>query len=209
MTSGGADSVALLRSAHMLAPKHGWALRVLHVDHGLRAESAKDAAWVEALAGSLHLPCIVYRPELGKLPSGWEERGRAERYGWAKRLLGSGELDVVATGHTLDDQAETVLGQLLRGAWTRGLGGIHPIVFAADLPGSPGPCAGILVRPLLQARRTELRAYLDSLGQPWREDATNQDPRFTRNRIRHEVMKELNPQAPEHLAQVAALARED
>lgn len=210
MVSGGADSVALLRLAHALAPKYGWTLRVLHINHGLRgADSTNDAAWVQALAAELGIACTVFRTEVGMLAANIEEAGRAARYSWVKRLFTAGELDRAAAGHTLDDQAETVLAHLLRGAWTRGLGGIHPAVSASDLPGPPGSCAGLLVRPLLQARRAELRAYLHALGQSWREDPSNADPHFTRNRIRHELMAELNPQAAEHLAQAAELARED
>ncbi len=208
--SGGSDSVALLRLGAELAGRAGWILTVLHIDHGLRGDaSAADAAWVEALAGRLELPVQVLR---GSLPDvGLEDAGRQLRYGWFRQLL-AGELDAVATGHTLDDQAETVLAHLLRGAWTAGLGGIHPIMRAADLPGDAQPSGGVVVRPLLGERRAALRTWLGSLGQDWREDETNTSPAFTRNRIRHRLLpalSEFNPQASEHLAQVSVLARED
>ncbi len=211
--SGGADSVALLRLAQELAGREGWTVRVLHVDHGLRgAASRADAEWVEALAGKLGLPYAMLQGDLSGLDSGLEEAGRLLRYGWFKKLLLGGELHAVATGHTLDDQAETVLGRLLRGAWTAGLGGIHPVMRAVDLPGKPGSGSGIVLRPLLEACRTELRAWLKEAGQGWREDETNKDPRFTRNRIRGELLPALvhfNPKATEQLAQISVMARED
>jgi tRNA(Ile)-lysidine synthase len=109
----------------------------------------------------------------------------------------------VATAHTRDDQAETVLGKFLRGAWTEGLSGIHPVV---EFP------EGRILRPLLAASRVEVEAYLKSLGQRWREDSSNQHLTFTRNRIRHELLPLLetwNPQMREHLAQMAELARDE
>lgn len=221
--SGGADSVALLRLAWGMAESRGWRLRVLHVHHGLRAaEADADAQFVEQLAAQLGVPCEVLRADTGTLASehrlGLEEAGRLVRYSWWKRLLLASELDAVATGHTLDDQAETVLGKVLRGAWTAGLAGIYPQVAARDLPEvtdtpAAGPDGtGWLVRPLLGTRRATLRAWLRDQKQPWREDATNDELRFTRNRIRHTVLpvlSEVNPQAAEHLAQISMLAREE
>ena len=189
----------------------------------------EDAAFVQTLAAELALPCEVLVADMShRQPAGIEERGRLLRYGWFRRLLLRGELDAIATGHTLDDQAETVLAKLLRGAWTSGLGGIHPVVPAGDLPGNlpgdlpgdlpgkdteaPQPTRGAVVRPLLATRRPELRSWLESIGQPWREDASNADVQFTRNRIRHQLlpaMAAFNPQVAEQLAQVSLLARED
>ena len=214
--SGGADSVALLRLAHVLAPAQGWVLSVLHVDHGLRGEaSTGDAAFVRALAARLALPCSVHQANLQSktAPSNLEEAGRLARYSWFAQLLQSGALDAIATGHTLDDQAETVLARLLRGAWTAGLAGIRPTVRAAELPGAANAgAAGLVVRPLLAARRDALRAWLTALGQPWREDASNEDLRFNRNRIRHRalpVLTECHPAAAEHLAQTAEVALDE
>ncbi len=231
--SGGADSVALLRLAHSLAGVHGWALRVLHVQHGLRGEDSQaDAVFVEELAAELSLPCQTLHADAGALARerriGVEEAGRLLRYGWFGRLLDGTAAealenapDAIATGHTLDDQAETVLARLLRGAWTAGLAGIYPVIPASDLPGGAVSAPrgnpqntrrGIVVRPLLGARRDELRAWLGALGQDWREDASNQDLAFTRNRLRHRLLPalvEFNPQVAEQLAQVSVLARED
>ena len=231
--SGGADSVALLRLAHRLAGGHGWTLRVLHVQHGLRGkDSQADAVFVEALAAELSLPCQTFHADAGALARerriGVEEAGRLLRYGWFARLLdgtaaGAQENapDAIATGHTLDDQAETVLARLLRGAWTSGLAGIYPVVAVADLPGAVATAPlgsprsmrkGVVVRPLLGVRRDELRAWLAALGQNWREDASNHDLAFTRNRLRHRLLPalvEFNPQVAEQLAQISTLARED
>ena len=231
--SGGADSVALLRLAHSLAGVHGWALRVLHVQHGLRGEDSQaDAVFVQALAAELSLPCQTLHADAGALARerriGVEEAGRLLRYGWFGRLLDGTAAealenapDAIATGHTLDDQAETVLARLLRGAWTAGLAGIYPVIPASDLPGGAVSAPrgkpqttrrGVVVRPLLGARRDELRAWLGALGQDWREDASNQDLAFTRNRLRHRLLPalvEFNPQVAEQLAQVSVLARED
>ncbi len=217
--SGGADSVAMARLAHSLAARHGWVLKILHVQHGLRGEdSVHDAGFVDELATALHLPCDFHHADVAawarQQGGGLEEAGRRLRYSWFRHLL-SGELDAIATGHTLDDQAETVLAKLLRGAWTAGLAGIYPVVSSEDLPGDNKVLKnsnGLLVRPLLVARRDELRSWLTSLGQPWREDATNADVQFTRNRIRHELLPVLagfNPRIAEKLTEVSTLARED
>ncbi len=110
-------------------------------------------------------------------------------------------LDAIATAHTLDDQAETVLGKFLRGAWTEGLSGIHPVVRFPE---------GRIVRPLLGTSRAEIEAYLGGLGQAWREDSSNRHLTFTRNRIRHKLLPMLegwNPRLRDHLAQMAELAR--
>jgi tRNA(Ile)-lysidine synthase len=103
----------------------------------------------------------------------------------------------------LDDQAETVLGKFLRGAWTEGLSGIHPVVEFAE---------GRVLRPLLGATRAQVEAWLGARGQSWREDSSNQELHFTRNRLRHELLPllvEWNPQLKPHLAQMAELAREE
>jgi tRNA(Ile)-lysidine synthase len=215
--SGGADSVALLCLAHRLACAQGWSLRVLHLEHGLRGEESRaDAAFVRALADRHRLACRIEerdtRSEARERKLGLEETGRLLRYEWFGGLLGANKLDCVATGHTLDDQAETVLARMLRGAWTSGLAGIHPVVAARDLVDGSGPNSGRIVRPLLAVRRADLRTWLASIGQDWREDSSNDDLQFTRNRIRHTLLPALrtfNPRIDEQLAQTAELARAD
>jgi tRNA(Ile)-lysidine synthase len=117
-------------------------------------------------------------------------------------------LDKIVTGHTLDDQAETVLMRLIRGAGPKGLGGVHPRIVVGD---GSGDACGEIVRPLLACRRRELVAYLTEIKQEWREDASNSDTAFTRNRVRKLLMplleKEFNPAVAENLAELAEIAR--
>jgi len=117
-------------------------------------------------------------------------------------------LTKIATGHTLDDQAETVLMRLVRGTGLRGLGGIHPRLLVDD---DTRETLGEIIRPLLEVRRRELQQYLNTLGQPWREDSTNADVKFTRNRMRQMVLplleREFNPAVAENLAELAEIAR--
>ena len=128
----------------------------------------------------------------------------AVRYRWFRQLISEVPLEAIATAHTLDDQAETVLAKFLRGAWTEGLSGIHPKL--------ESPEGGPILRPLLATTRAEIEAYLRGLGQNWREDSTNRHLTYTRNRIRHELLPLLegwNPRLREHLAQMAELARDE
>ena len=206
--SGGADSVALLRAMLLLAKEMGLVLSVVHVHHGIRGGAAdEDAAFVRALAEEYGLPFHLssvdtpaYAEQHGET---MEEAARHLRYGVFRELLEQGLADAVLTAHTLDDQAETVLLKLLRGAWTEGLSGIHPVVRLAR---------GVILRPMLGVRRAEIEAWLRELGQAWREDATNVDTAFARNRVRHELLPELatyNPQIAAALAQMAELARDE
>lgn len=206
--SGGADSVALLCSLAAKRQECGLVLTVLHVHHGIRGAAADaDAEFVAALAARLELRFLrhnVDTPARARSEQETvEEAARNLRYAWFEKLLAQRELDVVATAHTLDDQAETVLYKLLRGAWTEGLAGIFPIVERSG---------GTIVRPLLRTRRAEIEAWLRERGQSWQEDATNQDVSYTRNRIRHQllpVLAEYNPRVAAQLAQLAAIARDE
>jgi tRNA(Ile)-lysidine synthase len=123
-------------------------------------------------------------------------------------LFRGAALTKIVTGHTLDDQAETVLMRIIRGAGLRGLGGIHPRILVED---DDGEISGEIVRPLLRTQRRELEQYLKDIGQPWREDSTNADERFTRNRVRKLVVplleQEFNPAVAENLAELAEIAR--
>ena len=120
----------------------------------------------------------------------------------------SARLNKIVTGHTLDDQAETVLMRMIRGSGVRGVGGIHPRIVVED---DDGEISGEIVRPLLHVRHHELERYLEDIGQPWREDSTNADERFTRNRVRKLVVplleREFNPAVAENLAELAEIAR--
>src|ERR1035437_4877326 len=205
---GGADSVALLRALAERSRELGLVLHAAHLHHGLRGEEADgDLGFARALAVELGLPFHEARvdvtSEAVKAGETIEEAARRLRYGWFRQLMASGKVEAVATAHTRDDQAETVLAKFLRGAWTEGLSGIHPVIAFPE---------GRILRPLLGATRTEVEAYLGELGQGWREDSTNRHLSYTRNRIRHELLPLLegwNPRLREHLAQMAALARDE
>jgi tRNA(Ile)-lysidine synthase len=206
--SGGADSVALLRVLHETAPAIGLVLSVAHVNHGMRgADAEADAQFVRELAERLGLAFHLHRvdtPAAARAKKqSIEEAARVLRYGWFRGLLAEGLTDAVATAHTLDDQAETVLHRLLRGAWTEGLGGIHPVILCER---------GTILRPFLNVRRVEIETWLQQIGQTWREDATNAETTFTRNRIRHDLLPHLagfNPRVAEQLAHMAEIARDE
>ncbi len=209
--SGGADSTALLRVLASRQQELGLVLSVLHVEHGLRGEAAQqDAAFVLQLADCLAIPCetvSVDTPARAALHGeSIEAAGRWLRYHAFRRLLLEDRADRIATAHTRDDQAETVMMKLLRGAWTEGLSGISPQLRLLEAAGRRGWC----VRPLLMTGRAEVEAYLRALGQPWREDASNATDEYARNRVRHTLMpllRQFNPRADEALAHVAECAR--
>lgn len=220
--SGGADSVALLCALVEQGRELGLVLHTAHLHHGLRgAEADADLEFCRDLAAKLDLPFHESRvdtaAEARRAPKSpvaessdsvpadsIEGTARRLRYAWFRQLLSDVPLDAVATAHTLDDQAETVLAKFLRGAWTEGLSGIYPKLET--------PEGGAILRPLLRTTRAEIEAFLRARQQPWREDSTNRHLTFTRNRIRHELLPQLttwNPQLRDHLAQMAELARDD
>jgi tRNA(Ile)-lysidine synthase len=203
--SGGADSVALLRLLEELGAGLGIRLLVVHFNHRLRGKAADaDQRFVAALASSRGLEFIAESQDVAAAARkhNWnlEEAGRRLRYDFFSRLLDSGRAERIATGHTADDQAETVLAHLLRGTGPTGLAGIYPVM-------------GRVVRPLLAVRRAALRDYLTSAGQKWREDPTNLDRARMRARIRSVLLplleRDFQPAAVERLAELAALARDD
>jgi tRNA(Ile)-lysidine synthase len=221
--SGGADSVALLCALSDRSRELGLVLHAAHLHHGLRGEEADaDLAFSRELAAKLGIPFHEARVDTAaearrtpRIPSASpadpsaipsdsiEGTARRLRYAWFAQLLREIPLDAIATAHTLDDQAETVLAKFLRGAWTEGLSGIHPVLTFPEGP---------ILRPLLQTSRSEIEAFLHARSQPWREDSTNRHLTFTRNRIRHELLPGLqqwNPQLREHLAQMAQLALDE
>ena len=185
--------------------------------------------FVRELCDRLHIPLTVFRVDTAARQEaereGLEEAARELRYAALGGLLDEGRADAIATAHTLDDQAETVVMKLLRGAWTEGLGGISPVVRDtwSGMLGAGNPDRGMgqraqvqaigkIVRPLLGGCRAEIEAYLNARGQGWREDATNRDVTFTRNRVRHELMpmlRSFNPAIHELLANLATIARDE
>ena len=185
--SGGADSVALLRGLHAIRAPGNGRLVVAHFNHELRDEADGDERFVRELADRLGLECVVgraNRPALTPRPtSGLEESARQARYDFLRATAVEIGARYVATAHTADDQAETVLHRILRGTGMAGMRGIRRTRALAE---------GVsLIRPLLSVRRGELTGYLAELGQPFREDATNAERRFTRNRLRHELLPQL------------------
>ena len=277
--SGGIDSVALLRLLLEVRAELGIVLSVVHFNHKLRgAEAEADQEFVANLAREHGLEFLSDGQDVAQHASDQhvsvEAAARELRYGFFRRLLGSGQgeaetsstsgaegqhletpnrsaesaappksdpqglkpqslhgpigtaeavpfpnpnlpfsnlavfLTKIATGHTLDDQAETVLMRLIRGTGLRGLGGIHPRLIVED---DAGDTLGEIIRPLLEIRRPELEQYLKSLGQPWCEDSTNTDVKFTRNRMRQLVLplleREFNPAVAQSLGELAEIAR--
>ncbi len=207
--SGGADSVALLCLLLELRAEMGIVLSVAHVNHKLRGEEADEDAWfVGQLARQhgleLHLCEAAVDRSQG---SGIEAAARELRYGFFRQLAREGRVAKIATAHTLDDQAETVLLRIFRGTGIRGLAGIHPrIVFEEE-----GRAFGELVRPLLGFRRAALQEFLRERGQSWQEDSSNRDIAFLRNRVRHQLLpmigEEFGEAAIEHMGELAEIAR--
>ncbi|MFO7626292.1 MAG: tRNA lysidine(34) synthetase TilS [Candidatus Fermentibacteraceae bacterium] len=177
--SGGADSMAMLYLLHRFAPARKWNIEVLHIDHGIRASSGEDAAFVAEACERLVVPCRIEKPEAvscGSLESGWS----LVRH---RLYVESGK--VVAVAHTRSDRAETLLLRLVEGSGLRGLGGM-------DYHGR-----GPVVRPMLDLHRDQVREFLSERRLPWREDVTNQDQSAARNRIRASVMPVLEEHFPE------------
>jgi tRNA(Ile)-lysidine synthetase-like protein len=202
--SSGADSVALLTLLAETRSQLGIVLSAVHFNHKLRGKASDaDEKFVVALAEKFGVTLHIGRADVaGKARrerSNLEDAARRARYSFFEKLTGQDRLDAVATAHTIDDQAETVLAHILRGTGIAGLAGIHP-------------SAASVCRPLLGFRREELRKYLRASKQPWREDATNRDINRSRARMRKKLLpllvKEFNPAAIEHLAGLATRARE-
>ncbi len=175
--SGGADSVALLTTLVTLAPSLRLDLHVLHVDHQLRPASGDDATFVQRLGERLGVPVTVERVHVASGGS-VEAAARAARHAALERVARQLEAARIALGHTADDQAETVLMRVLEGAGLRGL---------AAIPATRGR----IIRPLIAVRRRDVEAALRAAGIAWIEDPTNRDPKFLRNRLRHEVLPQL------------------
>ncbi len=196
--------MSLLHALLELQSRWNISLSVIHINHLLRGEeSEKDEQFVRRLAAEFDLPFLCERVDVGSLAAetNLEQTARDVRRSIFRRELDAGQLDRVAVAHTRSDQAETVLFRLLRGSYTTGLAGMR----CSTEEG--------IVRPLLQVDRCQVEDYLKARGLAWREDRSNQDPQFARNRIRHQLMpmlvSEWNPQFPRLLAQHAVLAQED
>jgi tRNA(Ile)-lysidine synthase len=212
--SGGPDSTALLALFAAAAKDLGLALHVAHLDHGWRRSSARDAEFVRRLAIRLKIPVTVghvdaaewgalarEREAGGRRQSSLEARARTLRRRFLRATAEQVGATRIALGHTMDDQAETLLLHLLRGSGARGLGAIHPVA------------EGLFIRPLLGVRRAAILSYLKTRRLAWRSDPTNRDLRLTRNRIRRRLLpileKSFNIAAVPILARAAALLRDE
>lgn len=203
--SGGADSVALLRLLLQLQSKLGVMLTVVHLNHRLRGQASDgDERFVAKLAKRHGLELFSERVNVAAKAKreklNLEDAARRARHEFFASLVKQARVHCVATAHTADDQAETVLAHMLRGAGLAGIGGIHP-------------ASGVVVRPLLGIRRAALRVYLKEQKQTWREDLTNRDTTKLRARIRKKLIPLLEKQfqlaSVKHLAALADFARED
>jgi tRNA(Ile)-lysidine synthase len=203
--SGGADSVALLRLMEDLRAQLGISLAVLHFNHELRgAESDADEEFVKSLALEHEFEYFASRANVAEVARQrrWnlEDAARRLRYEFFSEIVGQGKATRIATAHTADDQAETVLARMIRGTGLAGLGAIHPV-------------REHVIRPLFHVRREALRDFLRARGQAWREDATNADTRRLRARLRHALLpllqKDFSPAIVDRLCSLADLARDD
>ncbi len=195
--SGGADSTALLDALAWLAERDGFRLVAAHFDHGLRPESAADVLTCQEACRGLGVTLRVgqadVRARASRDRAGIEDAARRERYAFLRAVVREEQAAALAVAHTQDDQAETVLLRLVRGAAATGLGAMRPRT-------------GDILRPLLRISRAEVLAHLESRGLSWREDPTNLDAAFLRNRVRHELLPFLsrfNPSISSTLARSA------
>ncbi len=202
--SGGPDSVSLLHALMDLRDRLGFKVAACHLDHGFRGEeSRKDAEFVARMCSDLGIPCEVAQRDVPRLMEEWgvgaEEAGRRARYRFYEEAAERTRASRVALGHTLDDQAETVLMRLIRGSGVEGLGGIPPV-------------RGKYIRPLLFVTRLEIEEYCKEIGAEWRVDRSNLAPVYFRNQARLQLIPSLerwNPRLKETLAATADILRED
>lgn len=193
--SGGADSVAMLFALYLLRDELGITLEAAHFNHHLRgAESDRDEAFVTDFCGRYDIPLHLGSGRIVPGKKGLEAAARDARYAFLRRLPGK-----VATAHTADDNAETVLMRLIRGTGLKGLGAIAPV-------------SGNVIRPMLTVTRDDVEAFLEEYALPHVEDSSNAEDDFLRNRIRHGIlplMRAENPRIGENLSAMALLLRQD
>lgn len=204
--SGGPDSTALLHALALLRKRFGHEVVAHGVDHGLRPEAAAELALAQQVAASVGVPFTVTQLQVD--PGGnLQARARTARLGALGRAAIAAGACVIATGHTADDRAETWLLRLLRGAGPRGLAVLPPTApLPVELPTDLADKAPMLIRPLLRARRADVHAHLLRHRLPFAVDPSNADPRFTRVRVRRELVPLLEDLAPgivDHLCSLA------
>ena len=193
--SGGADSVALLFAMYLLKEKLGIRLEAAHFNHNLRGEeSRRDESFVETLCDRYDIPLHMGSAKVTAGKKGLEAAARDARYAFFETLNGK-----IATAHTADDNAETLLMHMVRGTGLKGLGGISPV-------------RGKLIRPMLLVTRKEVLDFLGEYHLSYVEDSSNETDAFLRNRLRHHVMpllKQENPKLSENLSAMAMRLRQD
>jgi len=202
--SGGADSVCMTHALYRLRRQYGIEIAAAHFIHGLRPECAEaELALVQALCLQLGIPLFYQQGDTAAFARekhlGTEEAARQLRYDFLHTMADRWQADRIATAHTMNDNAETVLFHLIRGSGTAGLCGIPPV-------------AGKVIRPLLNTSRQEVEAYAAAHGLKYVTDDSNFDETFARNRIRHAVLPQLeqiNPAAVSNIARAAGILRED
>src|SRR4030042_107562 len=203
--SGGADSSALLAVLLELREEYALRLAIGHFNHRLRRSADDDERFVIRMAQKLGLPVYVRREDIrafaAKQGLNSEEAGRERRYKFLRETAGRVEASRIATAHTLTDQAETVLMRILRGSGPTGLGGIFPCL------------DGLIIRPLIEVKRRDVEAYLRARKIPYRDDETNRDLRYQRNRVRLRLIPHLErnfgPQVARQLGRLADISREE
>ena len=193
--SGGADSMALLWAMYLLRESLELEVSAAHFNHGLRGqESDRDESFVRDFCRGYQIPFVSGSANVTAGKKGLEAAAREARYAFLKSLPGK-----IATAHTADDNAETVLMHLVRGTGLKGLGGIQPV-------------NGNLIRPMLQITRGEVETFLQTYSVPYVEDSSNHSDDFLRNRLRHHVMpllKQENPGLAQNLSAMAMRLRQD
>lgn len=201
--SGGPDSVTLLHVLYNLKNEYSLTILIAHLDHRFRGEESRaDRKFCEELAKKYSLEIVweeIDVPRISKEKGiSPEEAARFERYGFFKRIAKERGVDKIAVGHTRDDQAETVLMRIIRGAGMKGMGGISPV---KDIQGFK------IIRPLIEISRKEVEAFISETGLNFRKDSSNEKAIFTRNRIRLELIplieKDFNSNIKEVLANMA------
>lgn len=210
--SGGPDSVALIHGLSSLAQQDTTlTLRLAHVDHGLREESASDAEWVGQLANALNVPCDIINVDIPSIAQesriGIEEASRNARYDAFLRLADKHEAKFIAVGHHREDQVETVLHRIMRGTGVNGLAGIRMNRALQEARGDVR-----LIRPMLEIPKAAILAFLEENEHDFLTDRSNHDSQFTRNRIRNTLLPlleaDFNPRVREAIQRLAAQAAE-
>lgn len=203
--SGGADSSALLAALLELREPYALRLAIGHFNHRLRRGADQDERFVVRMGQKLGLPVYVRKEDVRSFAAesglNIEEASRERRYKFLRETAGRIGANRIATAHTLTDQAETVLMRIFRGSGPSGLGGIAPCI------------DGLIIRPLIEVERREVEAYLRARKINYREDETNRDPRYQRNRIRLRLIpyleRNFEPKIVQHLGRLAEISREE